>query len=187
MTPLGPLTSDCSQPQETSGGRVVEVLTRSPESFEADRIEVHLFDVGQLGVDSLRCIRQQQVVDPSSAPDQDRLAVDRESAMTFLVEIGVELTNAEFRVHAVRDGAIDRDGHAHRVEVRLAQSVRPPQARSLDLQDVVIIGRESNPLRFVRREYDLGCECAVLDLAAHLRPDLGGAVIPDHRRNADVS
>ena len=166
-------------------GSVVEVVARAPESLEPDGVEVHLLDIGELSVDLLRGIRQQEVIDPATATDQYRLTVDREAAMALVVEGGPELADPEGRLRGIGNLTLQLGCQRQRVQIRFTEGVRPPQTRFLNPQDVVVIRGESHQLRFVGREDDIGGESDLLDPASHFCRDLGVAVVPHHRRDLD--
>src|SRR5580704_1966833 len=74
---------------------LVEKFVAVDLAFEANRIESHVLDVVQVGVEALRGPAQEHIRGPGGAADQDILAVDLEETTAIASEFGSDFTNSK--------------------------------------------------------------------------------------------
>ena len=74
-------------------------------AFEPDRVQSHVLHIAKFILQPLRILTQHHVGRPSTAANQDVLAVNVERSAAYRVEIRCNFADAEFRVRLIADRA----------------------------------------------------------------------------------
>src|SRR6266508_6915284 len=144
----------------------IEKVIRLKLSFEPNRIEVHVLDIGKLVFDSLPVEAQKHIRGPAAAANKNVLTVYFKDAMFFVVQLRGYLPDAEARILTIRYFAVRLKVDFEVVQILWSLINRPPHARMLNLQLRKIFWCKRDGSRFSSGKFDWLCESHSINTAA---------------------
>ena len=142
--------------------------------FQADGVEAHAADVGEVGVELPGVPTEEHIGSPRRTADEDALAVDLEEAAAGLGEFGGDLADAEMDGGGVGDSLARLHTELRGVEIRIAHLVGPPKMRHVELERGEFLGIEADDLGFVGGELDGLLDVNRADIGR--KSDFGGMI-----------
>src|SRR5207302_1556518 len=136
-------------------------------TLEANRVEMHVERIAQLGVLSLRLQTEEHVRRPAAAANQNSSTVDAEEATSFRCRLGSNFADAESQLLLIQHTTTAHEFERQRVELRLAELEWPPQTRVGETKLRKTVGRDSHQCTVVRPERHRLAEGDVSDPSTH--------------------
>jgi hypothetical protein len=134
-------------------------------ALQPDSVHVHLFNVPDLGLETLNVFAQHHVRAPSRSPDQDVLSVDLEHQPVGFSQLGRNLPDTEADGAFVGNLAAGREFELELVQVLGSQIRGPPEAWIRDDKLRIIIRRKNSLLDLAGAEFHLLTELGFFDPA----------------------
>src|SRR5262249_38955009 len=96
-------------------------------AFEAHRVQTHIANIFQIGLDAAGGPAKEEVGSPGGAANQHVLAIDLEEKMPLRGEFGSNAADAKIGGSGVTDSVSHGKAELGVVQVRVAHGIRPPE------------------------------------------------------------